>query len=113
MRGTSARFGIGDAAAAFVLLQVLLAAALLVTRGDDPRPSAFGWQMYTAHGARSAATVIDADGARTSIDVDSLLVRPRPELRLDDALADYLCDRDSTTVAVEVEFGDRSKTTSC
>ncbi len=114
-------------------IQFTIPAALLILRGGDPLPSAFGWQMFTSHGDRYAATIIDANGTRRPIDVDSLLMSPRAELRLDRALVDYLCQRRPgevdldvaavevaavevaavQVVSVEVQLGEATTTTDC
>ncbi len=69
--------------------------------------------MFTAGTDRWAATVIHPDGSLHPVGVDALLLRPRAELRLDDALVSRLCDTAPDGAQVEVEFGDRARTTTC
>ncbi len=100
-------------AALIILVQIAIPTALLVTRGEDSRPRAFGWQMFTAGTDRWAASVIHPDGSRHPVDVDALLLRPRAELQLDDALVNRLCDSAPDGARVEVQFGARTRTTPC
>ncbi|MEZ5229420.1 MAG: hypothetical protein R2710_23005 [Acidimicrobiales bacterium] len=68
--------------------------------------------MFTSGGGRYAATVVGQDGSTEAVDVDRLLLRPRVEVRLDDALVRYLCARPDAA-AVTVSFDTDSTTAEC
>ncbi len=96
-----------------VLVQFAVPAALLVGRADGSRPEPFGWQMYSGRGDRWWAEVERHDGTTEAVDVDALLVRPRVELDLADALVDHLCSTIDGADVVHLAHGPQRSERRC
>jgi hypothetical protein len=78
---------LGLLAVAFLVVQLAVPAVALF----GPRPSRFGWHMYSALPPVPHAWVIHADGSQETVDVTSLFVVPRAEIDYATALRDRLC----------------------
>lgn len=88
------------------LLRWLVVAFLVVQLGvplvvlTAPRPSRFGWQMFTTHAPLPAVWIEEVDGTRTPVDAEDILVHPRPEADLSAPLAAALCGQDDIVAVV-------------
>jgi hypothetical protein len=84
-----------------VLIAIVIQLAIPAVALTGPRPSRFGWQMFTAMAPAPAVWTEAADGSLTSVDLDTLLVHRRPETDLTPALVSALCQDDVVAVVVE------------
>lgn len=90
------------------VVALLLAAVLLGIQIGVPvaglfaeRPDRFGWHMYSTLNPAPEASVEDASGDLSPVDVAALIADPRAEIRWSGPLADVLC-QDESVVAVVV-----------
>ena len=83
---------------AFLIVQVAVPLAALA----GPRPGRFGWQMFTTYAPIPRVWTETIDGSLSEVDLEALLVNPRPETDLTPALAAALCD-DEGVRAVLIE----------
>lgn len=83
---------------AFLVVQLVVPIVVLTA----PRPSRFGWQMFTAYAPLPTVWAEDPAGERAAVDVERLLVHPRPEANLSQPIAEAVCRTDDV-VAVVVE----------
>jgi len=86
---------IGLLAVAFLAFQVAIPTIALF----GPRPSRFGWHMYSALPPVPQAWIVRSDGSEQAVEVTSYFVVPRAELDYASALRDRLC---AVSGAVEV-----------
>ena len=86
---------LGLLAVAFLVVQVAVPAMALF----GPRPSRFGWHMYSALPPVPQAWIVRENGSEEIVDVTSLFVVPRAEIDYATALRDRLC---AVSGAVEV-----------
>lgn len=93
---------------AFLVVQL----ALPILALGGPRPTGFGWQMFTAYAPAPIVTVEMTDGSARSIELGELLAHPRPEADLVTAIVAELCGRDGV-VAVTVQETDEHHRVSC
>ena len=84
------------------LLAVQIAVAVVVAFG--PRPSPYGWQMYSATPYKPAAWAVTAGTAET-FDVDELLVHARAEIDYVGLLRDHGCDHTGAD-AIRIQLAD-------
>lgn len=80
----------------FLALQLALPVLALA----GPRPTGFGWQMFTAYAPPPSVSVELADAVVTPVELADVLAHPRPEADLDAALVDALCDRDGVVAVI-------------
>lgn len=80
-----------------VAIQVGIPLALLF----EPRPSRFGWQMYSTLVLPPEASIELEDGTLEPVDVERRIADPRAEIRWAEPLARVLC-ADTAAVAVVV-----------
>jgi energy-converting hydrogenase Eha subunit A len=93
-----------------VIAAVIVQLALPLAALAGPRPSRFGWQMFTAMAPIPVVWTEFADGDLSAVDLDTLLIHPRSEADLRPALVAALCtDDDVRAVLVETIEG-RSRT---
>ena len=71
---------------AYLLLQIAVPAVQLT----DPVPSQFGWQMYSEFLSPTRLEVVTADSVY-ALDVDSLVLRQRADVRYGERLVEWLC----------------------
>lgn len=84
---------------AFLVVQLAVPIAALMA----PRPARFGWHMFTTFTPVQSVWTEAADGTLSPVDLEELLVHPRPETNLGPALADRLCrDHDVEAVVIRV-----------
>ena len=74
--------------AAWLAVQLLVPALALV----GPRPSPFGWQMYSSLPQVPDAWTVDADGTVSAVDVQAFFTVPRAEIDYVAALRAGLCE---------------------
>ena len=86
---------LGLLAVAFLVVQVAVPTVALF----GPRPSRFGWHMYSALPPVPQAWIVRENGSEEIVDVTSLFVVPRAEIDYATALRDRLC---AVSGAVEV-----------
>jgi hypothetical protein len=70
----------------------------------SPRPSTFGWQMFSG-GEAQRFFVRRPDGSEMEISPLTVLAVPRPEIRAERALAAAFCAADPRAEAVRVQAG--------
>ena len=73
---------------AWLAVQLLVPAIALV----GPRPSPFGWQMYSSLPQLPDAWTVDANGALSAVDIQALFTVPRAEIDYVAALRAGLCE---------------------
>ena len=71
----------------FVAVQLILPAIMLFT----PRPSPFGWQMYSAARSLPEVVAVDEDGSERRVDVLAHVAGPRAEIDYAGRFADQAC----------------------
>jgi hypothetical protein len=71
----------------FGLIQIVLPAIML----GEPRPSRFGWHMFTQGRTRGNFVVIHSDGTRTPVRITDYAVLDRPEISYYAVLPAHLC----------------------
>lgn len=86
--------------AGFLALQLTL--PILALAG--PRPTGFGWQMFTAYAPPPTVSVELADGSVVEVELLELLAHPRPEADLDTAIVAALCGRDGVVAVTLTEL---------
>jgi type IV secretory pathway protease TraF len=95
-------------AAAFVVAWVVVQAVIPLVVLGQPRPSRFGWQMYTTTTDLPHVSLRMTDGRVVPIDVGASIARDRAEAGYLDALILALCGRGgAAAVIVESDDGDR------
>lgn len=99
-------------AAAFVVAWVVVQAVIPMVVLGQPRPSRFGWQMYTTTTDLPHVSLRMADGRVVPIDVGASIARDRAEAGYLDALILALCARDGAA-AVIVESKDEDREQKC
>lgn len=87
---------------AFVIVQVAVPVAALA----GPRPGRFGWQMFTTYAPVPRVWIETSDGSLSDVDLEALLVHPRPETDLTPALAAVLCQDDGVQAVLIERLGD-------
>lgn len=85
---------------AFLALQLTLPVLALA----GPRPTGFGWQMFTAYAPPPAVSVELADGSVVGVDLSQLLAHPRPEAELGGPIVAALCGRDGVVAVILTEL---------
>lgn len=93
---------------AFLALQLTL--PILALAG--PRPTRFGWQMFTAYAPAPSVSVERTDGSVEPVELSELLAHPRPEADLHSTIVDALCDRGGV-VAVRLADAGGSRRVAC
>jgi hypothetical protein len=71
----------------FVVVQIAVPTVMLF----EPRPAAFGWQMYSAARSLPDVVVIEADGSERVVDLTDHLAEPRAEIDYAARLAEQAC----------------------
>lgn len=104
MRSTALRLLI----VAFLALQLVLPVLALA----GPRPTRFGWQMFTAYAPPPTVSVESDDGSVEAVELGELLAHPRPEADLDTAIVTALCDR-GDVVSVILADGTAARRVPC
>lgn len=85
----------------FLALQLALPVLALA----GPRPTGFGWQMFTAYAPPPSVSVELAGAVVTPVELADVLAHPRPEAELDAALVEGLCDRDGVVAVILTDLG--------
>jgi hypothetical protein len=93
-----------------VILAIVLQLAVPVAALFGPRPSPFGWQMFTAMAPLARVWTEAGDGSLAPVRVEDLLVHPRPEADLGPALVHALCGEADVRAVVIEEGGERTRT---
>lgn len=83
--------------AAYLLIQVTV--PLLLAPG--PAQKQFGWQMYSTVESRGYEVVL-SDGSVEQIDPSDYLLKNRGDIQIEDQLANAICSRNRSAVAVVV-----------
>lgn len=101
---------IGLMALAFLAFQVAIPSVALL----GPRPSRFGWHMYSALPPVPQAWIVHEDGTEEAVEVTSLFVVPRAELDYAAALRDRLCAvSGAVEIRVQPDAGAATETIPC
>lgn len=83
---------------AFLAVQIAL--PILALAG--PRPTGFGWQMFTAFAPPPAVSIELGDGSVLPIELAELLAHPRPEADLDTPIVTALCEREDVVAVIVI-----------
>lgn len=86
--------------AALVVFIAVVQVGVPVIRLFEPRPSRFGWQMYSGLVLAPTVETEDVAGVRTEVDVEGLVVTGRAEIYWSEPLARALCAGDIVAVVV-------------
>jgi hypothetical protein len=98
-------------AAAFVVAWLAVQAVIPLVLLAQPRPSRFGWQMYTTTTDLPHVSLRTRDGRVVPVDVGASIARDRAEAGYLDALILALCARDdAAAVIVSSKDGEREQT---
>jgi hypothetical protein len=87
--------------AAFLAVQLTL--PILALAG--PRPTGFGWQMFTAYAPPPTVSIEMADGSVVPIELADLLAHPRPEADLHTPIVADLCEREDVVAVILTAVG--------
>jgi hypothetical protein len=98
-------------AAAFVVAWVVVQAVIPMVVLGQPRPSRFGWQMYTTTTDLPHVSVRMTDGRVVPIDVGASIARDRAEAGYLDALILALCARDGAAAVIVASADGNSEET--
>jgi hypothetical protein len=99
--GRTARWATGSVlAAAFVVAWVAVQAVVPLVLLSEPRPSRFGWQMYTTTTDLPHVSLRMSDGRVVPIDVGASIARDRAEAGYLDALILAVCSRDGAEAVI-------------
>lgn len=77
--------------AAFCLLYLLIQTAVPLVKLSEPRPSRFGWQMFTGLQERRRFSLVMRDGRNQPVDLRLYVAQSRGETELEEALPPHLC----------------------
>jgi hypothetical protein len=98
-------------AAAFVVAWVVVQAVIPLVALGEPRPSRFGWQMYTTTTDLPHVSLRMTDGRVVPIDVGASIAQDRAEAGYLDALILALCARDGAAAVIAASAdGNREET---
>jgi hypothetical protein len=87
---------------AIVVGFIALQTAVPIVKLFEPRPSRFGWQMYSGERPQPSFAVLLSDGRRESVDISPFIGQGRSEIELVPAIPDHLCSTIAGAVSVDV-----------
>jgi hypothetical protein len=90
----------GAAIAAFLIGQI----GLCVYQLTQPRPSRFGWQMFSGIRNPIAYKVLSGDGSAVDVRVAEFVPHDRAEIDLQAVMVRAICERRTDAVAVAFRF---------
>jgi hypothetical protein len=92
-----------------VLAAIVAQLAIPALALTGPRPTRFGWQMFTTMAPAPSVWTEEADGSLRPVDLDALLVHGRPETDLTPALVATLCEGTGVRAVVVEGLDGRSR----